>query len=98
MWRMGLRKRMNKDGTVFSMIVENEPALNEQNLETLKKKLKQVMLLCRVFNKNVEIIYESEKEGLRKIITKVWLTTSKKVVMRDGVSIPAAQVREVRVL
>lgn len=95
---MELRKGMGKDGCVFSMLAENEPALNGQNLEALKKKLKQVMLLCRIFNKNVEIIYESEKEGLKKIITKVWLTTSKRILMRDGISIPADSVRKVRVL
>jgi len=87
-----------KEGTIFRMLAENEPSWNEAQAGTLKKKLKQVMLLCRVFNKNVEITYEPEKGRLRKIITKVWLTTSRKIIMRDGLSICAASVRAIRVV
>jgi len=94
---MELRKE-NKEETVFSMLAENEPAFSEGRLKTIKNKLKQVMWLCRLFNKNVEIIYECEKAGLQKVMTKVWLTTSKNILLKDGVSIPAASVREVRVL
>ena len=94
---MGLRMK-DKEQTVFSMIADNEPAFSEQHLKTIKNKLKQVMWLCRIFNKNVEIVYECEKAGLQKVLTKVWLTTSKNILLKDGSSIPATNVREIRVL
>ncbi len=91
-------KRMNEGETVFSILAGSDPAFEGQHLKTLKNKLKQVMWLCRLFNRNVEIIYECEKRGLQKVMTKVWLTTSKNILLMDGVSIPAVQVREIRVL
>lgn len=89
---------MNEGETVFSILAGNEPAFDGQQLKTLKNKMKQVMWLCRLFNKNVEIIYECEKRGLQKVMTKVWLTTSKNILLMDGISVPTASVREVRVL
>ena len=55
--RMELGKK-DKEQTVFSIIADNDPAFSEQNLKTIKNKLKQVMWLCRIFNKNVEIVYD----------------------------------------
>lgn len=94
---MGLR-RMDNEQTVFSMIADSEPAFSEQHLKTIKNKLKQVMWLCRLFNKNVEIVYECDRSGIQKVMTKVWLTTSKNILLKNGISIPAKSIKEVRVL
>jgi hypothetical protein len=94
---MELRGR-NGEETVFSMLAGSEAAFSEKHLKTLRGKLKQVMWLCRLFNKNVEIVYECRERGLQKVMTKVWLTTSKNILLKDGRSIPAASVRQVKVL
>ena len=65
---------------------------------SLKNKLRQVALLCRLFNKKVEITYETEGSELKTIATRVWLTTCKSVVLKEGVSIPTSAIKEVKVM
>ncbi len=95
---MGLRVMMNDERRALSRFMEGEHDSNSRHLEILKKKLKQVALLCRVFNKKAEIIYETEREGMRCITSMVWLATNKKVVLKEGISIPVTSIRGIRVL
>ena len=64
----------------------------------LLNKLRQTMLLCRLFNKKAEITFETEKKEMKTIIAKVWLTTCNKVVLKEGTSIPTQSIRAVKVL
>lgn len=88
----------NKEKRLLSKLVENELNDKTKEISKVKIKLKQVALLCRLFNKKVEITYETLDKGLLKITTKVWLTTCKNIVLKDGLSIPTNSIKEVRIL
>ena len=76
----------------------DEKLAEGKELSLLKNKLGQIALLCRLFNKKVEITYETEKHEMKTIITRVWLTTCKNVVLKEGVSIPTVNIKEVKVI
>lgn len=87
----------NKEKRLLSKLIESELQDNKE-LSKIKNKLKQVALLCRLFNKRVEIVYESEDKGVVSITTKVWLSTCKSIILKDGVSIPTKKIKEVKIL
>ena len=88
----------NKEKRLLTRLIETELVDHKKELTRIKNKLKQVALLCRLFNKTVEITYESEGQGELNIRTKVWLSTCKKIVLKNGVSIPTEKIKEVKVL
>ena len=88
----------NKEKRMLQRLFNVELNKEAKEAAMLKNKLKQIMLLCRLFHKKVEITYKDQDTKLTTITAKVWLTTSKKVVLKDGFSIPAGSIRSVRVL
>lgn len=87
----------NKEKRLLHKLIENE--LNrDKELSRIRMKLKQIALLCRLFNKKVEITYENAEHRISKITTKVWLTTCKNIVLKEGISIPTTSIKEVKVL
>ena len=88
----------NKEKRLLSKLIENELCDENRELSKIRSKLKQVAMLCRLFNKQVEITYETAEHGFIKITTKVWLTTCKNIVLKDGLSIPTCSIKEVKIL
>ncbi|GIV34798.1 MAG: hypothetical protein KatS3mg031_2333 [Chitinophagales bacterium] len=70
----------------------------DQERSQLKTLLQQIVLLCRLFDKKVEITYETDTQEIKTIVTRVWLTTSKSIILKEGLSIPARNVKQVKVL
>lgn len=87
----------NKEKRMLSRLVE-EKITEGKELSLLRTRLSQIALLCRLFNKKVEITYETEKQELKTIVTRVWLTTCKTVVLKEGVSIPTGNIKDVKVV
>lgn len=87
----------NKERRMLSKLVEEKLAKGKE-LAALKCKLSQIALLCRIFNKKVEITYETENQEVKTIVTRVWLTTCKSVVLKEGISIPTSCIKDVKVV
>ncbi|MDZ4846839.1 MAG: hypothetical protein SH857_14970 [Chitinophagales bacterium] len=87
----------NKEKRMLNKLVEENLAEGKE-LSLLRTRLSQIALLCRLFNKKVEITYETEKQELKTIVTRVWLTTCKSVVLKEGVSIPTVSIKDVKVV
>lgn len=82
---------------MLNRLVEEKLAEGKE-LSLLRTRLSQIALLCRLFNKKVEITYETEKSEVKTIVTRVWLTTCKSVVLKEGVSIPTMSIKDVKVV
>lgn len=76
----------------------NEKLAEGKELSLLRTRLSQIALLCRLFNKKVEITYETETRELKTIVTRVWIATCKSVVLKEGVSIPTINIKDVKVM
>lgn len=87
----------NKEKRMLNRLVEEKLAEGNE-LPLLRARISQIALLCRHFNKKVEITYETEEQELRTIVTRVWLTTSKSVVLKEGISIPTISIKDVKVV
>ncbi len=87
----------NKEKRMLNRLVEEKLAEGKE-LSLLRTRLSQIALLCRLFNKKVEITYETEKQDVKTIVTRVWLTTCKTVVLKEGVSIPTVSIKDVKVV
>lgn len=87
----------NKEKRMLNRLVEEKLA-DGKELSLLRTRLSQIALLCRLFNKKVEITYETEKSEVKTIVTRVWLTTCKSVVLKEGVSIPTVSIKDVKVV
>lgn len=91
------RSITNKEKRMLCRLAE-ETIITGKELAQLRTRLSQIALLCRLFNKKVAITYETEKLELRTIVTRVWLTTCKSVVLKEGVSIPTVSIKDVKVV
>src|SRR5687768_347784 len=88
----------NKEKRMLQRLFNVELSNQAKEAAHLKNKLKQLMLLCRLFHKKVEITYKNHDAEFTTVTAKIWLTTCKKVVLKDGISISTTDIRSIKVL
>ena len=88
----------NKEKRMLQKLMSESWNDEAKELAKLKNKLKQVAMLCRLFNKKVQIRYANTEAEVKTITARVWLTTCTKIVFKDGFSIPTSSIKEIKVL
>jgi hypothetical protein len=91
---MGAAKRIDRQ-ELLTVIFKNEGTMYAQEqLRSRDQKLYTAMLMGNHYENNVRIIFNTE-DGENEVLSRVWATTDKYVVLKGGMFIPIKSIIDV---